>query len=165
MNKLYIFLFVILTCSCSARDEKKENSVDVEKIETITPDFNVALKFINDYAEYCGKLMNKETVDSNWVYNNKLLTESFKKRHKFIIDSAYIADPEMGLESDPIFDAQDYPDNGFEIMKTENNEFVTVRGKDWKEFILVVKVVSQNDTWLVDGAGIINIPTDKRAKR
>ncbi len=39
--------------------------------------------------------------------------------------------------------AQDYPDNGFEIMKTENNEFVTVRGKDWKEFILVVKVVSQ----------------------
>jgi hypothetical protein len=40
-----------------------------------------------------------------------------------------------------------------------------VRGKDWKEFILVLKVVSQNDKWLVDGAGIINIPTDKRAER
>jgi len=109
--------------------------------------------------------MNKEIVDSSWVYNNNLLTESFKKRHKFIIDSAYIADPEMGLDADPIFDAQDYPDNGFEIMTTDSNGFVTVRGKDWKEFILVLKVVSQNDKWLVDGAGIINIPNDKRVER
>ena len=139
--------------------------VEVQKIEKTTPDNNVALKFINDYADYCDKLMNKEIVDSNWVYNNNLLTESFKKRHKFIIDSAYIADPEMGLDADPIFDAQDYPDNGFEIMTTDKNGFVTVRGKDWKEFILVLKVVSQNDKWLVDGAGIINIPTDKRAER
>jgi hypothetical protein len=165
MNRLYILLLIILTCSCSTRNEKKEKIVEVKKIETTTPDFDVALKFINDYAEYCDKLMNKETVDSNWVYNNNLLTESFKKRHKFVIDSAFIADPEIGLDADPIFDAQDYPDKGFEIMTTDKNGFVTVRGKDWKEFIVVLKVVSQNDKWLVDGAGIINIPTDKRAKR
>jgi hypothetical protein len=165
MNRLYIILFIVLTCSCSTSNEKKETIVEVQKIEKTTPDNNVALKFINDYADYCDKLMNKEIVDSNWVYNNNMLTESFKKRHKFIIDSAYIADPEMGLDADPIFDAQDYPDNGFEIMTTDKNGFVTVRGKDWKEFILVLKVVSQNDKWLVDGAGIINIPTDKRAER
>ena len=165
MNRLHIFLFIVLTCSCSTKNEKKETIVEVQKIETTTLDYNVALKFINDYADYCDKLMNKEIVDSNWVYNNNLLTESFKKRHKFIIDSAYIADPEIGLDADPIFDAQDYPDNGFEIMATDKNGFVTVRGKDWKEFILVLKVVSQNDKWLVDGAGIINIPTDKRAER
>ncbi len=154
-----------MTCSCSTRNEKKETIVEVQKIETTTPDFSVALKFINDYSEYCDKLMNKEIVDSNWVYNNNLLTESFKKRHKFVIDSAFIEDPEMGLEADPIFDAQDYPDKGFEIMTTDKNGFVTVRGKDWKEFIVVLKVVSQNDKWLIDGAGIINIPTDKRAER
>ena len=165
MNRLYIILFIVLTCSCSTSNEKKETIVEVQKIEKTTPDNNVALKFINDYADYCDKLMNKEIVDSNWVYNNNMLTESFKKRHKFIIDSAYIADPEMGLDADPIFDAQDYPDNGFEIMTTDKNGFITVRGKDWKEFILVLKVVSQNDKWLVDGAGIINIPTDKRAER
>ena len=165
MNRLYIFLFIVLTYSCSTRNEKKKTIVEVQKIETTTPDFSVALKFINDYADYCNKLMNKEIVDSNWVYNNNLLTESFKKRHKFVIDSAFIADPEMGLEADPIFDAQDYPDSGFEIMTTDKNGFVTVRGKDWKEFIVVLKVVSQNDKWLVDGAGIINIPTEKRSKR
>lgn len=165
MRQLCISLFIILACSCSIQNKKKEANVEVKIIETATPDFNVALKFINAYAEYCDKLMNKESVDSNWIYNNDLLTESFKKRHKSIIDSAYIADPEMGLEADPIFDAQDYPDTGFEIMTTEKNGFVTVRGKDWKEFNLVLKIVSQNDKWLVDGVGIINIPPDKRARR
>jgi hypothetical protein len=165
VNRLYILLLIILTYSCAVKNDNKEKTVEVKKIETVTPDFSVALKFINDYTEYCNKLFNREIVDSNWVYNNNYLTESFKKRHKFVLDSAFNADPEIGLDADPIFDAQDYPDNGFEIMTTDNNGFVTVRGKDWKEYILVLKVVLQNDKWLVDGAGIINIPTDMRAER
>jgi len=51
MNRLCVFLFIILTCSCSTRNEKKETIVEVKKIETAKPDFSVALKFINDYAE------------------------------------------------------------------------------------------------------------------
>jgi hypothetical protein len=42
---------------------------------------------------------------------------------------------------------------------------VTVVGNDWKEFELVLKVERENNKWLVDGAGVINIPDDKRAKR
>jgi hypothetical protein len=166
INKLYIFLLILLTYSCSTRNEKKKKDIEIKKVEITTPDFNVALRFINDYANHCDKLMKKEITDSNWVYNNNLLTESFKKRHKFVIDSAFIEDPDMGLDADPIFDAQDYPDHGFEIRNSEKSTgFVTVQGKDWKDFNVVLKVVSQNGKWLVDGAGIINIPTEKRAKR
>lgn len=165
MKKLYTLLFIILICSCSVRHENKAKTVELKRTETATPDFDVALKFINDYAEYCDQSMKHEAIDSNWIYNNELLTDSFKKRYKSVIDSAFVAEPELGLDADPIFDAQDYPDKGFEMIKTDKNGFVSVRGKDCTEFVVVLKVISQNGKWLVDGAGIINIPTDKRAKR
>lgn len=72
----------------------------------------------------------------------------------------------MGLDSDPILDAQDFPDKGFELVNCDSTAgFVTIRGKEWKDFILTVKVVDQNNKWLVDGAGVINIPVTKRARR
>lgn len=165
MNRLFILLLIILTCSCTKQNEKREKTIGMEKSEIATPDFDVALRFINSYAEYCEKLMTKEAVDSNWIYNNKLLTESFKGKYKSIIDSAFAEEPELGLDADPIFDAQDYPNKGFEMIATDKNGFVTVRGKDWKEFVVVLKVISQDGKWLVDGAGTINIPIAKRAKR
>ena len=122
MNRLFILLLIILTCSCTKQNEKREKTIGVEKSEIATPDFDVALRFINSYAEYCDKLMKKEAVDSNWIYNNKLLTESFKEKYKSIIDSAFAEEPELGLDADPIFDAQDYPNKGFEMMATDHAE-------------------------------------------
>ena len=167
MKKTFLFLFVLLTySSCSTRHENNEKKLEVKKVETSTPDFNVALKFINDYTDYCNKQMRKENLDSNWVYKNELLTESFKSRYKTLNDSAFKEEPEVGLDADPIFDAQDYPDKGFQIIKSDKTTgFVTLQGKNWKEFTIVLRIVSQNGKWLVDGAGIINIPTDKKAKR
>jgi len=165
MKKIHIFIFILLTCACSTRHENNGKKVEVKKIETSTPDFTIALKFINDYTDYCNNLTDAN-IDSNWIYNNQLLTESFKNRYKALRESAFKQDPELGLDADPIFDAQDYPDKGFVILKSDNNTgFVTVKGKNWKEFTVILKVVSQNGKWLVDGAGIINIPTDKQAKR
>jgi hypothetical protein len=103
----------------------------------------------------------------NWIQKNELLTDSFKKNYKNLVDSAKKADPEMGLDFDPIFDAQDFPDKGCELLNCDQNTgYITVKGKiDWPEFNLVLKVVSQNGKWLVDGCGAINIPENKRAKR
>jgi hypothetical protein len=82
------------------------------------------------------------------------------------LDSAQKKDPELGLDSDPVFDAQDFPEKGFSILKVDTlSQYVTVVGNDWKEFELVLKVERENNKWLVDGAGVINIPDDKRAKR
>jgi len=72
----------------------------------------------------------------------------------------------MGLGADPIFDAQDYPSKGFELESIdETTNYLTMKGKDWSEFKLTMKVVEENGKWLVDGCGIVNIPKDKRAAR
>jgi hypothetical protein len=159
MKKMYLIIVLVLVYACSARHENR--------VEASNPDFNVALKFINDYTNYCNKPA-EANLDSNWIKNNRLLTESFKARYKALMDSAYKVEPEIGLDADPIFDAQDYPDNGFVISKSDKNTgFVTVKGKgkNWDRFTVALKVVSQSGKWLVDGAGIINIPNDKREVR
>lgn len=50
-----------------------------------------------------------------WVNSNNLTTNRFKNEVKTIIEDAYSEEPELGLGFDPIFDGQDYPDEGFEL--------------------------------------------------
>ena len=55
---------------------------------------------------------------------------------------------------------------GFSLLKADTSSgYVTVQGIDWKKFELVLRLVRVDAKWLVDGAGIINIPIEKRARR
>jgi len=130
----------------------------------------VAVTFINDYTKHLKKDDESHIYDTNWIDCNPLLTKHFKEAYHSLLDSATKADPELGLDCNPIFDAQDYPDRGFSLSSYDSaSGYVTVVATDRHEFAggfpLVLKVVYQNSTWLVDGAGMINIPEDKRAKR
>ena len=159
-----LLLSIGLLCCNSETGSKSETSVVLPQ-KPIVPDFNVALSFINDYTNFCTKADRRPT-DSEWIKQNALLTGNFKTRYQNLLDSAKKKDPELGLDSDPIFDAQDFPEKGFSILKIDTlGGYVTVAGNDWKEFELVLKVGQENNKWLVDGAGVINIPADKRAKR
>ena len=101
-----------------------------------------------------------------WVSSSKLTTTRFKTELKKLLAEAYKEDPELGLDADPIFDAQDYPDKGFELDYFDSNtNYVVAKGKDWPDFKLTMKMVLENNNWLVDGCGIINIPTAKRSTR
>lgn len=135
-----------------------------EKINSENKPVDVALTFINSYAENCNKL--KEAIGIiDWVNSNELSTNSFKKEVKRIIEEARESDPELGLGFDPIFDAQDF-DNQFELENFDSKtNFVVVKGKSWKDFKLTIKVVLEDNRWLVDGCGIISIPEAKRSKR
>ena len=126
---------------------------------------DIALTFINSYVENCNKM--KESIKIvQWVNSNSLTTNNFKKELKRIIDEAYKEDPELGFDFDPIFDGQDYPDKGFELESFDSRtNYIVVKGKDWLDFKLTIKMVLENNDWLVDGCGIINIPKDKRSKR
>lgn len=63
-------------------------------------------------------------------------------------------------------DAQDYPDDGYEFLTADDNEgLITVRGKDWPEFNLTIKLIQSGNRWLVDGCGIINISKSERSDR
>jgi len=140
------------------------NTTKIKTDKDNTP-VNIALTFINSYVDNCNKM--KESIGIiEWVNSNSLTTNRFKTEVKSIIEEAYKEDPELGLGFDPIFDGQDYPDEGFELETFDSKtNFIVVKGKNWVDFKLTIKVVLEDNKWLVDGCGIINIPKDKRSDR
>ena len=165
MKYLILTLFLVGLFSCNSETKNKRETSSTPSEKQVTPDFSVALSFINDYTKFCTKA-DQRLNTTEWIKQDSLLTDNFKNRYKSLLDSAQKKDPELGLDSDPIFDAQDFPEKGFSILKVDTpGRYVTVAGNDWKEFELVLKVEQENNKWLVDGAGIINIPVDRRAKR
>jgi hypothetical protein len=126
---------------------------------------DIGLTFINSYIDNCNK--RKEAIEIvEWTNSNSLVTNRFKAELTKIIQEAYENDPEMGLGFDPILDGQDYPDQGFELEHFDSGtNYLTVKGKDWSEFKLIIRLVNENANWLIDGCGIVNVPSDKRIER
>lgn len=160
--RIYIILLLgLAVLSCNVTNSK--NEVDVtEQSEVVEPNYEAAVHFINDYLEYCDN-RDLEIGILEWVNNRKDLTFSFKNELARILDEAEKEDTEMGLGFDPILDAQDTP-GSFEIKK-KNSEYLIVKGTDWPEFQVTLKLIEEKDEWLVDGSGIVNVPKDKRIKR
>ncbi len=142
----------------------EENKNGKETIKDNSPE-NTALTFINSYIEDCNK-MKKSVGYLSFVKSSTLTTNSFKTELQKIVDDAEKEDPEMGLDFDPIIDGQDYPDEGFELkhFDTKTN-FITVKGKNWTDFEVTMKLILENEKWLIDGCGIVNIPKNNQSKR
>jgi hypothetical protein len=140
------------------------NTTEIKTDKDNTP-VNIALTFINSYVDNCNKM--KESIGIiEWVNSTNLTTNRFKTEVKTIIEEAYKEDPELGLGFDPIFDGQDYPDEGFELETfVSKTNFIVVKGRNWVDFKLTIKVALDDNKWLVDGCGIINIPKDSRSER
>lgn len=165
MQKFLILLSAILIASCNPA-AKTENTADSsatkQTIASKEDKVKNALAFINGYVENANK-MNKALTITDWVNSNTLSTDKFKSELNRIIDEANKLDPEMGLDADPILNAQDYPEKGFELDSfDEQTNFLTVKGKDAADFKLTMKISNVNGNWLVDGCGMVNIPEEKR---
>lgn len=176
MNRKRFSLAILLLTSCgpsSKSDDNKtvetKNNTLIQSLPTTTTKthsadtkYGNALTFINSYVDNCNK-MNEAIDIVDWVNSNNLTTISFKAELKRILDEAKEKEPGVGLDFDPILN---FPDKGFELeFANESTSYLTVRGKDWPDFKLTLKVVEENGDWLVDGCGIINIPADRRAER
>ncbi len=168
MLKYTFILLTILFASCggakqenvSNKYEETQNKVSEKQTKT-----DNALAFINAYVENSNK-MSKAVGIKEWVNSNTLVTNNFKTALTKLVDDANAQDPEMGLEADPIFDAQDYPSEGFEIESFDESEnYITVKGKNQANFKLTLKIAAENGKWLVDGCGGVNVPEGKRVKR
>ena len=184
MKHIFLLTTVIILVSCGQNKEKGTASTksdynkdslsqtksnngrasEAKAIEENTP-VDVALTFINSYVIDCNKI--KESVGyTAFVNASKLTTNNFKTELKKIVDEANRIDPEMGLDFDPIVDAQDYPDQGFELESFDiKSNFIVVKGKNADNFKVTIKVIKKENKWLVDGCGIVNIPEDKRSDR
>lgn len=160
MFKHLTLVSLLLLFSCgenkSITEKVKETSVQSE-ISTDAYKSAIAIDFINNYVENCNKIKDALTV-TDWVRTNKQVTKRFREYLVKIVDEANQLDPEMGLDADPIFDAQDYPDEGFELESLDNKEnIVHLKGKNMPDFKLKVRIVQENNEWLVDGCGMINM--------
>lgn len=166
MHKLLPFFLIALAASSCLENAPNEKSVSAAYSESVTESQKTtSLKFINGYVENANR-MGKALETREWVKQNPLVTKSFVKAVTNLIDDAEKADPELGLDFDPIFDAQDYPEEGFQVVQAdEKTGYVTVSGKEWTDFKLKLKLIREGQHWLVDGAGVINIPEEERTSR
>jgi hypothetical protein len=156
MRYIIILLFLMTSCRESS-NSKKENVKSLPN-----KDYEVALKFINDYNK---EFLNPNSEALEWLSENKTITQNLVQRYKQMLDSAAIADPKLGLDFDPIVNAQDSDEQGFEIKNIDSIlGYVTVSGKSAPNFEIVLKVIEKNGVTLVDGSGVINIPKSKRPK-
>lgn len=154
----YFLLLLFLMTSCRESSNSKIGNVK----SLSKKDYEVALEFINDYNK---EFLNPHSEALEWLSKNKTITQNFFQRYKQMLDSAEIADPELGLEFDPIVNGQDSDEQGFEIKKIDSVlGYVTVSGKSAPDFEIVLKVIEKNGVTLVDGSGVINIPKSKLPK-
>lgn len=118
------------------------------------------------YSEYMQQL-KKDTINDpnpdqtliNWVAANTHASDDFKRILKETLLKARQDDPEMGLGSDPIIDAQDYPDKGYiakDIKVNANKASVVMEGIEAADFKILVDVVLIDGKWLVNGVGGVN---------
>ena len=165
----FVLVFLLLGTSCGNTEKPTTKEPDTQKEEVAVASTAVkvenALSFINGYVENSNN-MNEAMNIIDFTNSNNLTTETFKSTLERIIETALKENPEMGLDADPIYDAQDYPEQGFELESIdEKSNYLTVKGIDWPDFKLTMKVVEENGKWLVDGCGSVNVPKDKRAER
>jgi hypothetical protein len=172
-----LLFFLLILCACSQRNNstntvnKVDSNARIEVSEAVAkadskksnqkqavPDFNVAPKFINKYVQAIG---GPNGGPAHWVEHSPLLTENFKNQYRKISKS------DDSLDSDPILDANFLPGNRFTILKADSIDgYVTLAcDGQWKDYQLVLKLAHEEDNWLVDGSGVVNIPEGKRAKR
>lgn len=170
-----IIAALLLICMLSCQSNKKK-TIEAPEFEFETSDlyepleseasiedenYQAALDFLNAYIE------NNHSLEIlEFVKKSPLVTQDFKNELEKIIIKAWEEDPQVGLGFDPLFDAQDYPDKGVELHSfNPETGFVMVKGINWPEFRVAMKVVDENGHILVDGCGVVNIPEVERAER
>lgn len=163
--KALLFLIPLFLLSCQPTISKNQADVAFSQ-NSNDPDPSIALQFINDYVAFSNERGKAQLGLVEWVSKQTTVTEHFKKELRSIVEKAEKEDPELGLGFDPIFDAQDYPGNGFELDKLDNKTgYLIVKGIELEGHKVTMKIKLVNGSWLVDGAGIVNIPEGKRSER
>ena len=160
-------------CSCDAisgngsKSQAEEGETSIKKTAEITVQSSnpqVALDFINAYVENANTMEGRLEI-RDWFRSSENVTEDMRSALIKMIDEAWEREPEIGLSYDPVFNAQDYPDKGFELRAFDEKQgLVTVEGIEWSGFLRNIRIVVIDGKTLVDGCGVINLPEKMRVK-
>ena len=162
-----LLLSVLCFTSCQLNDKSaaqpEPKNTSKASSSKSNPEIDNALAFINAYVDAVNKQKMEVDVVA-WVNNSELATKHFKLELKNLMDAAHQQDSIVGLDADPIFDAQYFPEKGFELDSFYKTNYLSLKGKDIPDFKITIKMVQENGRWLVDGCGMVNIPDDKKAR-
>lgn len=69
----------------------------------------IANQFINGYIKYNNAVYQQKSQETvvEWLQKNKTVTPHFKQSYQQLVTQAEKENPELGLNFDPILDAQD----------------------------------------------------------
>ncbi|MCK6641776.1 MAG: DUF3828 domain-containing protein [Bacteroidia bacterium] len=139
---------LLLLASCSSDNTNKTAAVDSvipAATDEKTQMSENALHFINDYVNNCNQ--NKPVGVLEWVNTSDLASDTLRAIVKKAVEEA---DKETGLEYDPIFNAQEYPEEGFDLEAAdEANSVVYVKGKNNTKYVLKMQMIQENGVWKV----------------
>ena len=175
MKYIFILVFYISLCACQS-DKKKSSELEASDLElpntdlyepleseasSVEDNYQAALDFINSYIESIDQLEILE-----FARNSSLATEKLKTELEKIVILAWEENPRIGLLADPLLDAQDYPPKGFELHEFNSKTgVVIVKGVEWEDFKVALRVVNEEGHILVDGCGEVNMPENLRVVR
>ncbi len=144
---------LLLLASCSSDNTNKTAAVDSvipAATDEKTQMSENALHFINDYVNNCNQ-MNKAVGVLEWVNTSDLASDSLRAIVKKAFEEA---DKETGLDYDPIFNAQEYPEEGFELESVDEvKSIVVVKGKNNSGYKMNMQMVKENGVWKVGRCG------------
>jgi len=142
-------------------------ALGVAPIRAASPNDDIKKVVESFYAQYYKENLHRPTKGDpdkaliRWVNANQNLTDAFKKALRKTMVDARKADPELGLDSDPILSAQDFPEKGYrakDIQVTGDKATVTMEGVDSPDFKISLGLVNVGNKWKIDSIGDINAP-------
>lgn len=166
-----VFVFSLLTCQSGKEGPSETEDMELPNTDLYEPleseassddeNYQAALDFINSYVESINQVEILE-----FARNSELASASLKSQLENIVILAWEENPRIGLLADPLFDAQDYPPNGFELDEfNPATGYVIVKGIDWEDFKVAMQLIEEDGHILVDGCGIVNMPVGRRMER
>ena len=146
MKKLMMLFLGVALFSCETSVETTSGQAGLDP--------QVAEDVLNQYVWAC----NDSKEPEEWVENQTLLTDDFKRDYKKMMEEAWKNDPELGLGFDPIFNAQDYSEKGYELSSFDSKTgLVVLQGVDYPDYKVKLLVKLVGNKCLVDGAGVIRM--------
>jgi hypothetical protein len=152
MKYIFIFTLFLLLNACGPHSKQNNSNTAINESKD-----SIAVRVFNDYLFKCNRMFDPIPA-SEWLKNNSYFTDKYKEKILKEIDDSQAVDPEMGLEVDPIFKTQDFPDMGFTVDGSDSiKNTVFLSGKDLMTFKVLVQFELVDNQWKIADSKAFNI--------
>ena len=112
---------------------------------------------VDRFFEQYVALFDRGDSTAQWIDESPVLTPDFKQAYTKMLADAEAA--EMGLDQDPVLNAQDVPTRPYTTRTaiiTGDRATAEVTNAEWSDALIRVSLVAVNGDWMIDGINEIN---------